>query len=305
MPTDCPQRNERLGWTADTQVFTETGSFFANTRDFFHKWTRDLRDNQHPDGGYPGVAPGGIYGANLDNETSRLGWSDAGVIVPYTIWKQFADTAIVNQNWEAMMKYMKLLDRTGAEHENLIPYNGDFQWGDWLSYEPLESCGGGINHVVDGKVQHRTEAREYWAYLQGCYWISNAEMMAEMARATGRDDSRLKSMAQRARDYVKARHLNDDGTFRCDILNTMQTPALFAMRNKLVEGKNLEDMKQRLRDNFASHGNCLQTGFLGTSILLPTLTENGMADIAYELSLIHIFNEYSEELSRRADSTFS
>lgn len=285
VPTDCPQRNERLGWTADTQVFTETGSFFANTRDFFHKWTRDLRDNQHPDGGYPGVAPGGIYGANLDNETSRFGWSDAGVIVPYTIWKQFADTAIVNQNWEAMMKYMKLLDRTGAEHENLIPYNGDFQWGDWLSYEPLESCGGGINHVVDGKVQHRPEAREYWAYLQGCYWISNAEMMAEMARATGRDDSRLKSMAQRARDYVKARHLNDDGTFRCDILNTMQTPALFAMRNKLVEGKNLENMKQRLRDNFASHGNCLQTGFLGTSILLPTLTENGMVDIAYELLL--------------------
>lgn len=286
VPTDCPQRDERLGWTADTQVFAETGSFFADTDKFFHKWTRDLRDSQHPDGGYTGVAPGAKY-AFTPEETTHAGWSDAGVIVPYIIWKQYADTAMVSENWQAMEKYMNLLDGYNAEHNALTNYNNSFQWADWLSYEPLETKGGGIDQIVNGKKVQRPEAREYWSYLQGCYWITNADMMAAMARGTGRDSSKYTEMAQRARDYVRARHLKADGTFRIDILNTMQTPALFALRTDLVEGQAKEDMKQRLRQNFKEHGNCLQTGFLGTSILMPTLTENGMTDIAYELLLQH------------------
>ena len=77
VPTDCPQRNERLGWTADTQVFAETGTFFANTADFFHKWMRDMRDTQSPTGAYPGVAPLAQYGAS-PTDMNRLGWSDSG-----------------------------------------------------------------------------------------------------------------------------------------------------------------------------------------------------------------------------------
>lgn len=85
IPTDCPQRDERLGWTADTQVFAETGTFFANTMKFFHKWMRDMRDTQNSLGGFPGVAPLAQYG----DEKMRLGWADAGIIVPWTVWKQF------------------------------------------------------------------------------------------------------------------------------------------------------------------------------------------------------------------------
>lgn len=88
IPTDCPQRDERLGWTADTQVFAETGTFFANTMKFFHKWMRDMRDTQNSLGGFPGVAPLAQYG----DEKMRLGWADAGIIVPWTVWKQFGDT---------------------------------------------------------------------------------------------------------------------------------------------------------------------------------------------------------------------
>lgn len=97
VPTDCPQRNERLGWTADTQVFAETGTFFANTADFFHKWMRDMRDTQSPTGAYPGVAPLAQYGAS-PTDMNRLGWSDAGVIVPWVVWKQFGDTQIIDEN---------------------------------------------------------------------------------------------------------------------------------------------------------------------------------------------------------------
>ena len=107
--------------------------------------------------------------------------------------------------------------------------------------------------------------------------------MRDMALATGRDATKYQQMAEAAQNYLKQQFLNQDGTFKTDVLNTMQTPALFALKNRLVDGAAKERMIQRLRQNFEEHGNCLQTGFLGTSILMATLTENGMVDIAYEL----------------------
>ena len=277
VPTDCPQRNERLGWTADTQVFTETGSFFANTTSFFHKWMRDLIDSQGEKGGFPGVAPLSQYG----NEMTRLGWSDAGIIVPWSIWKQFGDTEIVEQSWKSMEKYMNHINETQYDHNALIEENGNYQWADWLSYEPLESCGGGA-FGPDGPLP---EAVEYWYYLSASYWLLDAGMMRDMAIGTGRDASRYETMTRDAKTYIRERFFDENGKFKTDILNTMQTPALFALKNNILDGAAKEAMIGRLRENFAEHGNCLQTGFLGTSILMPTLSENVMSDIAWELLL--------------------
>jgi len=282
VPTDCPQRNERLGWTADTQVFTETGSFFANTDAFFHKWMRDMRDSQSETGAFPGVAPTAQYGDDM----MRLGWADAGVIVPWTVWKQFGDTAIIEENWDAMELFMKHVNETKYNHRTLAAENRNHQWADWLSYEPLESNGG--DAYVRDAAGHRIpkpEAEIYWNYMSACYWAMDAVMMQQMAAACGKDASKYVRMEADAKAFVKKEFLNADGTFKLDILNTMQTPALFALRTGLVEGAAKDAVIARLRDNFAAHGNCLQTGFLGTSILMATLTENGMADIAYELLL--------------------
>ena len=275
VPTDGPQRNERLGWTADTQVFCETGTFFAQTDRFFHKWMRDMRDMQSPEGGFPGVAPLGQYGW----EMMRVGWADAGVIVPWTVWKQFGDVGIISENWEAMERFVRHINDTRYDHNALSQENGNYQWADWLSYEPLESCGGGA--FKDGKPL--PEAIDYWNFLSASYWAIDAGMMADMAQATGRDAGPYRQMQQKARDYLRSQFLTGEGTFKTDMLNTMQTPALFALQNRLVEGLARTDMIARLRQNFADHGNCLQTGFLGTSILMQTLTENGMTDIAYDL----------------------
>ena len=275
VPTDCPQRNERLGWTADTQVFTETGSFFANTLTFFHKWMRDMRDSQSPQGGFPSVAPFGQYG----NETMRLGWADAGIIVPWTVWKQFGDKQIIEENWAAMDKFMTYVHETKYDFDTHRAENGNHQYADWLSYEALEACAGlcwGPNGLLP-------EAIIYYNYLSVSYWILDATYMADMAAATGRDAARYRQMAEDGRAYMRQQFMNEDGTFKLDVLNTMQTPALFALKNGMVEGKAKEDMIARLRKNFEEHDNCLQTGFLGTSILMATLTENGMEDIAYEL----------------------
>ncbi|MGP1435385.1 MAG: family 78 glycoside hydrolase catalytic domain [Phocaeicola sp.] len=278
--TDCPQRNERLGWTADTQVFTETGTFFANTDKFFHKWMRDMRDSQSEKGGFPGVAPTAQYGGDM----MRVGWADAGIIVPWTVWKQFGDNQIVDENWEAMNKYMTYVNDTKYDHKAHIEENGNYQWADWLSYEPLESCGG-LAFEVDksGKRGPKADAVDYWNYLSASYWAIDAGMMRDMATATGRDAAVYQKMEDDAKAYLKAIFLNENGEFKVPILNTMQTPALFALKNNLVEGQAKENMIARLRDNFKEHGNCLQTGFLGTSILMQTLTDNGMADISYEL----------------------
>lgn len=275
VPTDCPQRNERLGWTADTQVFTETGTFFANTLGFFHKWMRDMRDSQSPVGGFPGVAPFGQYG----NEMMRLGWADAGIIVPWTVWKQFGDKQIIEENWESMNFYMSHVNDTKYDHIALVQENGNFQYADWLSYEALETCTG----RCWGPKGLLPEAVIYWNYLSASYWALDAALMADMAKATGRDATPYQQMVEDAKAYMKQQFLNADGSFKLDVLNTMQTPALFALKNGLVDGKAKESMLARLRKNFEEHDNCLQTGFLGTSILMATLTENGMEDVAYEL----------------------
>ena len=283
VPTDCPQRNERLGWTADTQVFAETGTFFADTRDFFHKWMRDMRDTQSVTGAFPGVAPLGQYGAD-PTDMNRLGWADAGIIVPWVIWKQYDDTEIIKENWESMNKFMDHLNETEYNHNRLINENGNYQWADWLSYEPLESCGGGIfDRDINGNTIVRPEAIDYWNYLSSCYWLKDALMMADMAKAIGKDPGTYLQMAEKARENILTDHLDENGDFKNEVLNTMQTPALFALHCNLMKGEAKENIKNRLRKNFEDHDYCLQTGFLGTSVLMPVLSDNGMEDIAYKL----------------------
>ncbi len=281
VPTDCPQRNERVGWSGDTQVFAETGTFFANTNDFLRKWMRDMRDTQTLKGGFPGVAPLAQYGSNM---TMRVGWSDAGVIVPWTVWKQFGDRKVVDENWAAMEKYMKHVFETYYDHGVLMRENFNYQWADHLSFEALETHD--KSNWLKNMKNKRTpclEMLEWWNYLGASYWAMDAQMMVDMARATGRDAKKYETMLAHARDYLQMRFLKSDGSFVVPQMNDMQAPALYALRNNLLTGIAKENMITRLRENFESHGNRLQTGFLGTSILMTTLAENGMNDVAYEL----------------------
>ncbi|MBP3406081.1 MAG: glycosyl hydrolase family 18, partial [Kiritimatiellae bacterium] len=135
VPTDCPQRNERLGWTADTQVFAEAGAFNADTAAFLRKWMRDVVDTQHPRVGFASVSPSGTFGGSL----MRFGWADAGIIVPYRIWVHFGDETIVRENWQAMKKYMARVNETKYDMEAIKEECRNSQYGDWLSYEALES----------------------------------------------------------------------------------------------------------------------------------------------------------------------
>ncbi len=276
VPTDCPQRNERLGWTADTQVFTEAASCNADVYGFLFKWMRDMRDSQlEATGSYPSVAPLAQYG----NEGDRFGWADAGIVVPHTMWRRFGDASIIKANWASMKRYMAHL----AETKHATP-PGKGQYADWLSYEKYQPC----NATWGNKPPK--EAFEYWDFLGACYWLWDARMMAEMAAAIGEkaDEKAFRDTAAAALAHIRGTYVMADGllskTFR-----DLQTACLFALKlGLLTDAKAVAQTKAILLQNIKEHGDCLQTGFLGTSILMNTLTyDAGAPDVAYTLLLQH------------------
>ena len=239
---------------------------------------------QHADGSYPGVAPVGQYGDN----GHQLGWADAGVIVPYVMWKQSGDTAIVDANWESMRRYMALVDEMKYESKQAREH----QWADWLSYEKLESRSrAAYNVAADGTRTPKPDALVYWQYLGCCYWLWDARMMAEMARATGRGDEAAAygEMADRALAFLRGRFVDKSDGMLIGLFRDMQTPALFALKLGVLESADaVAATKTALVKNIKDHGECLQTGFLGTSIIMDTLTYDvGAPEVAYTLLLQH------------------
>ena len=255
VPTDCPQRNERLGWTGDTQVFCPAAMYNADVLGFLRKWLADCRDTQLEDGSYLSVAPLGVAGRS----GPMSGWADAGIVVPYRLWRTYGDTQVIEEGWDSMVRYMDRIERTDGPDLHRV--------GDHLSYE-----------LNDMNVKR---------YLSACYYVSDSAQMAQMAAAIGResDRDRFLAMERKARRLFSERFLDGSGEIREEC--RCQTTALFALSLGLVSGKAVEGTKAYLVENLRSHGNRLQTGFLGTGIIMDTLSEAGLTELAYTLLLQH------------------
>ncbi len=279
VPTDCPQRNERLGWSADTQVFCEAGCYSADTRRFFRKWMRDMRDSRDADGGFPSVAPFGQYG----NETFNFGWADAGVIVPWTVWRQFGDREIVEENWDAMTKFVRKLDETKYDFEG----KRGLLYADWLSYETFESCGNKFGSWWN-KWEKDPDAMNYRRFLAACYWLYDTRLMAEMAAALGKSGEAawFRASEKRALDYIRGNFLEADGLL-LKPMRGLQTASIFALKFNVVSGDAHTATKNLLLESIRNHGGCLQTGFLGTSFLMGVLARENAFDTAYDLLFQH------------------
>ena len=281
VPTDCPQRNERLGWTADTQVFTGAAFYNANVYGFLKKWMKDMRDSQRGDGCYPGVAPDGMFGGS----SSRFGWADAGVIVPHTMWKRTGDRRVIDENWDSMKKFLLFV----AKNKYADAAAQGYQWADWLSYEKYES------HRDDawtsdskGRRPH-DETRLYWRYLGACHVLYDAILMAEMAEATGRgaESAECIKIAGEMREYIRENFLDKADGMLLKQFRDMQTPAIFALRLGIVRGEAGRKTAFGLIENIDKHGGCLQTGFLGTAWIMDTVSGIGAVENAYSLLLQH------------------
>ena len=284
VPTDCPQRNERLGWMADTQVFTATALYFADVSKFHQKFTEDILDSQTEDGAFPDVAPFAQYG----NDGRRLGWGDAGVIVPYRVWTMTGEKGPMEKAWDGMVRWMKVV----ADTKYKLTPKYSFSYADWVGFEELPHP---TNHWANGSfgiaLGHPEESVCYADFLGGCYWIMDAEMMSEMGAALGKADEavRFAAMAKEARDYVRDEFLAADGQLK-GLMRGLQGATLFALRCGVYrDAAATAAAKTKLREIFGRTGDTLQVGFLGTSILLPTLSDAGMDDLAYTLLLQHRF----------------
>ncbi len=252
VPTDCPQRNERLGWMADTQVFARAGAYLGFSKSFLEKYMQDVRDTQNGDGAYPGIAPGDfVDGAGWGG----TGWADAGILVPYTLYEMFGDEQVIRDNWDSMVHYMSYLRGTNGPH-NI--------WGDWLAYESN-----------DTEIQN---------LLSDAYYAWDCLMMAEMADLLGEtaQAEQYRTFYERAVKGFRSAHVNADGTMK----RGEQVACLYALYLDLLPNEaSVAAVTDQLISNIERNGNRLQTGFLGTKIIMETLTKIGRSDVAYSLLL--------------------
>ena len=275
IPTDCPQRDERLGWMGDAEVFWRTAAYNMDLAAFSRKFSGDMRDTQVGSPYYGIYSPGTVS----PNAGWAAGWSDAGIIIPWTSWVQTGDTSIINQNWPAMEKYLNAI--LAHNPDGLWAHDNGIGFGDWLSPE--------------GKTNYGLIATAYWAY--------DTTLMRQMAHATGRtqDEQKYAQLFEKIRAAFEKKFVHDDGFVAgADAAPShfdAKTPGAHAIGGDTQTGYVLALHMNLLPDSLraaaanklaakieANHG-LLATGFLGTPYLLEELTRQGHADLAYKLLL--------------------
>ena len=288
IPTDCPQRDERYGWTADTQVFSETACYFMDARGFYRKWMQDVRDTQFPSGAIPVLAPIGRWGCGEDMQAA---WVDAMVVVPYRVWKAYGDLTIVEENWDAMTRFMEWCDTTGRAAKK-----GNWLLCDWLSYEKLT-----IDQRTSWQKGTCTEDHlSYQHFLNYCYMVSDARMMSEMAQALGKDGAIYADIEKRFTEKLLAGWFKADGSL-VDLFEGMQTPRLMALKIGIGDTKrHLEELKTIIHNN----GDRLATGFVGTSELLEQLSRYGEHTLAWTIVLQHAFPSWLYSVDQGATTVW-
>ncbi len=283
VPTDCPQRDERLGWTADAQVFWRAASYNMKLAAFSRKYARDLRGTQVESAPGTDVA-GDLYGifapgVTTTSSQSGAGWSDAGIIIPWTSWLQTGDTTILQQNWAAMTRYVDAIERTNPDH--LWKNNAGIHFGDWLS--------------PTGPTKFTLVATAYWAY--------DVTLMQQMAHALGKttEEQHYAALFQQIQKAYQTAFVQPDGFVAGASKHgsgmAVNNPNLLANSKDTQTGYVLTlamnmvspAMRARVADHLVAriHANhdLLGTGFLGTPYLLAVLTDTGHADLAYRLLL--------------------
>ena len=269
VPTDCPQRDERLGWMGDAQVFLRTASYNMDVAAFFTKWMIDVEDAQTPDGVFSDVSPRisekeRFFG--LDQLCGAAGWADAGIIVPWTIWRVYGDKRIIKRHWQAMTRWIDWIERHNPD--GLRTHELGNNYGDWL--------------CIPSDTTFRTHS-PMKNLLATAYWADDAAKMTRMARELGRDAEAkcFEAMFEKVRAAFQKDFLRKDGRLTVET----QTAYLLALAFNLLPEKVRVRAAEHLVENIKALDWHLSTGFIGISHLNPQLTLAGHADVAYRLLL--------------------
>jgi alpha-L-rhamnosidase len=300
VPTDCPQRDERLGWTGDAQAYIHSATFNNDISAFYAKWLVDLNDAQRADHSYPLYAPAPNVRAT---DTYSPGWSEAGIICPYTIYKTYGDTRVIRQFWPNMVAYLKFMEtKTNGEYvyrersfEDISPKGG---YGDWLS--------------VGKKTPPDLLASIYFAYC--------ASLMQEMALAINEkaDAEYFGSVFQKARQAFTSHYTDGAGRFQTDAAaygngdgyidgalgfdGHTQTAYANAIYMNMLNPENEMKAGNFIKELIIANDGKLSTGFLGVKPLLPALSATGHTDEAYKLLLSEEYPSWGFEVVNGANT---
>jgi alpha-L-rhamnosidase len=262
VPTDCPQRDERLGWTGDAQVFSRTAAYNMNVAAFFTKWLKDVAVDQNEDGSVPFVIPN-VLGKKAAGST---GWADVATIIPWNMYLAYGDKQILESQYPSMKAWVDFMK--GKSKDNL--WNTGFHFGDWLFYRPFDD-NDGSSAVTDKYL------------IAQSFYAHSTQLLINAAVVLGKLDD-VKQYTELL-GQIKEAYLKEYVTPNGRLISSTQTAYVLALNFDLLPEEYREATANRLVENIKAYGSHLTTGFLGTPYLCHVLSRFGHLDVAYQLLL--------------------
>jgi alpha-L-rhamnosidase len=283
VPTDCPQRDERLGWTGDAQVFARTAAFNMDVSGFFAKWLGDVAADQKPNGAVPWVIPD-VIGRGAPGNDASAGWSDAAVIVPWTMFQAYGDTSVLVRQYPSMHAWVEYMRAQAGER---LLWATGFHFGDWLAFQTVQADYPGATTDKD--------------LIATAYFAHSTDLLARTAEVLGKtDDARsYRSLFERIRAAFQREYITATGR----ITSNTQTAYVLAVDFGLVPDSLRANAAGRLAADVRRMGH-LTTGFLGTPALTRMLSENGHLDDAYRLLLNERYPSWLYEVKQGATTVW-
>jgi alpha-L-rhamnosidase len=262
VPTDCPQRDERLGWTGDAQAFVRTAAFNMNVAGFFTKWLHDLSCDQRDNGAVPVVIPDVIGPGHAESDSSS-GWGDVATIAPWTIHLVYGDTRVLEVQYSSMKAWVEFIRARSPDDL----WNTGFHFGDWLSYATTDASYPGASTGKD--------------LIATAFYAHSTDLLAKTAAVLGKTaDARLYAELL---EKIKVAFNHEFVTPAGRVGEATQTAYVLALQFDLLPEDKRAQAAQRLANDVKRFGNHLTTGFLGTPYLCRVLSDHGQIDTAYAL----------------------
>jgi alpha-L-rhamnosidase len=281
IPTDCPQR-EKGGWTGDAQIYTPTAIFNMKIDNFMRRWLLNMRLDQYDNGQVPGLVPwiesDRMLSSGFGN-VSAAGWADACIIIPWHLYVQYEDISFLRDNYEMMKKWLSYVEERctsnttieSKEYEKYI-WDMDFHYGDWFT-PSLVNEDGSPNPMLSAKLTANQVATMYFAY--------SSQLLSNIANILGekKDEEHYSDLTQKVKAAFNEVFVDSQGKILNDLQGLYVLAAYFRIGSEEANIKFMDRLEEKIKEN----GNRLDTGFLGTPILLDALTNYGRKETAYKL----------------------
>ncbi len=263
VPTDCPQRDERLGWTGDAQAFARTATFNRQSHNFFAKWLKDLAiDQAQADGRVPNVVPNALR----KDAGGSAGWADAATIIPWDTYLAYGDKQILENQYESMKSWVGFMEKNSTH----FLWNNSWHFGDWLFYRPSDDLDG-RSAVTDKHL------------IAQCFFAHSTNLLIKSANVLGKteDVNKYSALLKNIKDAFMKEYMTPSGR----LVSGTQTAYVLALNFDMLPENLRQQAADRLAENVKSYNTHLTTGFLGTPYLCHVLSRFGYSDLAYGLLL--------------------